>query len=158
MQKNETARSKEAYDYITKSGVVSGLHVFIYKILYETPALSLTSREICEIAKASRPSTIQHSITPRMMEMKKRNLIYACGKKKCQFTGRWVTLWCVTTAMPGPKSQKSETKIQRIKKELKMVLSMLEDPCGLFYADGFKRLSLLVMNEFPNKKEKEKLK
>lgn len=144
--RTESDRSLEAYIYVRDSGKVTGLHSMIYRILYHQGPM--TSEGIWQQVLALRPNTTSHSVTPRTKEMKERKMIWASGETQCPNTGRMVTLWDVTTAMPEPKPLKPETKMKRIERVLRETIPLMNPDTPLFNEEGWTTLRDFYQREF----------
>mgnify|MGYP003632469412 FL=1 len=75
-------------------------------------------------------------------------MIWASGETQCPNTGRMVTLWDVTTAMPEPKPLKPETKMKRIERVLRETIPLMNPDTPLFNEEGWTTLRDFYQREF----------
>lgn len=87
--------SLEAYEAIKRSGLLRGLFVAVYGVLYEHGPLTAG-----ETAKRI-PGHQLNSISPRFAELQRRGVIQPVGTRLCTVTGQNAIIWDVTANLPA---------------------------------------------------------
>ncbi len=100
--------SREALAYIEKTGILGERRTQAYQCAWHHGPIS--TREIWERVKRVHPEIPQHSFTSRPSELEEMGVFLPVGDKKCQHTGRTVTLWDVTDHVPREPYHRKQAK------------------------------------------------
>lgn len=124
--------SIKTYRQIESEGLLSKLRWVVYKHIFEYGPL--TQKQA--VMKLGRPGHDYGSFTTRFSELEKRGLIAVVGEVKCEFTGRMVCLWDVTSDLPCKPERKEshKEKIKRLEKEILAVKLRMCRTCKERYA------------------------
>ena len=117
--------SRETYQAILESGLISEKRMKVFDIFYQNPQ-GLTGAEVSEIYRKNNP-TSQHSetIRNRITELVQMGVLAELGAVECQFSKRSVMKWCCIDKMPIPL-EKKVTRKEQIKERLKDVVQLGE--------------------------------
>jgi hypothetical protein len=117
--------SRETYQAILESGLISEKRMKVFDIFYQNPQ-GLTGAEVSEIYRKNNP-TSQHSetIRNRITELVQMGVLAELGAVECQFSKRSVMKWCCIDRMPIPL-EKKVTRKEQIKELLKDVVELGE--------------------------------
>jgi hypothetical protein len=117
--------SRETYQAILESGLISEKRMKVFDIFYQNPQ-GLTGAEVSEIYRKNNP-TSQHSetIRNRITELVQMGVLAELGAVECQFSKRSVMKWCCIDRMPIPL-EKKVTRKEQIKELLKDVVQLGE--------------------------------
>lgn len=100
--------SREAWEYINQSGVVSLRRREAYNILYGYGPM--TAQELQR--KAEQPG-----LWKRISELVDMGLVEERGKRACGVTGRMAIIWDVTPNMPSGNKRSRQTDIRPASRE-----------------------------------------
>jgi hypothetical protein len=132
--------SKDTFDAVIASGLLSKMRLAVYKCLYDRGPL--TGSEIDEILCRNGGRGHYHK---RLSELERFEVAEVVGHKKCSITGRVVEAWDLTDKMPArieePPSLSLRKEIEILEKRVKRLSDVLRNRPN---PDGWKKASLFL--------------
>jgi len=107
--------SDEAYAINLQSGLITGLHYLIYRIIHDIP--HSTAHEVADTPPLD--SFQIDSVRPRFAELESARLISYTGERKCKRSGMCVLTWAITGEIATETSFQRKPSRKEIEAELK---------------------------------------
>lgn len=105
--------SIDVYHKIEREGLLSKMRFLVYKEIFEHAPITcgeLYHRHLNHIQ--------QNTITPRMAELEKQNVIRVIDKRECGITGQLCSVWDVTNELPIKLKNNESKTDQKIKEAI----------------------------------------
>lgn len=104
--------SAKSFHEVEQSGLLGKLQLIIYRQIDVGPK---TTGEIAALL----PDYRLNSISPRLAELARMNVIATTGERKCSITGKTALVWDKTNSVPVTKGRgKPKNRLQLLRKEL----------------------------------------
>ncbi len=115
--------SIDAYNDIKENGLLSRTRLIVYACLFRDGPMTQSETEAALASSNSGKPKRVTSYHKRFAELERQKVIAVVGERICRITGRKVTEWDVTAALPValPKEEPLRKQLARANKEIEML-------------------------------------